>query len=83
MANITKNNRRKVERIDNSFGKYSPEVVARPVDTFIRHQAPDNVGSEYLALAQSLSALSPQLNSILKRRQEEQAAQDEARGQKL
>lgn len=83
MANITRHNRRKVERLDNSFGKYSPEVVARPVDTFVRHSAPDNAGGEYLALAQSLSALSPQLNSILKRRQEEKAAQDEAKGQKL
>ena len=83
MANVTRNNRRKVERIDNSFGKYAPEVVARPVDTFVRHQAPDNVGGEYLALARSLSALSPQLNSILRRREEEKAAQDEARGQKL
>ena len=83
MANITRHNRRKVERLDNSFGKYSPEVVARPVDTFVRHSAPDNAGGEYLALAQSLSVLSPQLNSILKRRQEEKAAQDEAKGQKL
>lgn len=83
MANITRHNRRKVERLDNSFGKYSPEVVARPVDTFVRHSAPDNAGGEYLALAQSLSVLSPQLNSILKRRQEEKMAQDEAKGQKL
>ena len=83
MANITRHNRRKVERLDNSFGKYSPEVAARPVDTFVRHQAPDNVGGEYLALAQSLSSLSPQLNSILRRRQEEKTAQDEAKGQKL
>lgn len=83
MANVTKHNRRSVSRLDNSFGKYAPEVTARPVDTFVRHQAPENVGGEYLALAQSLSGVAPHLTSLLKKRQEEQAALDEARGQKL
>lgn len=79
----TVNNRRKIERLDNSFNKYSPDVVARPIDTFIRHQAPDMSNSTYAALASSLSSLSPKLRQLLEMKEEERKKQDEARGVKL
>ncbi len=82
-SDITTHNRRKLERLDNSFNKYSPDVVARPVDTFIRHQAPDMSHNPYATLASAMSTLSPKLKGILEEREKEKQKSDEARGMKL
>lgn len=48
----------KVRKLDDSWGKYSPEVVARPVDTFVQPTpADDSQASAYQSLAKSLSDL--------------------------
>ena len=87
MANVTKRNRRNTERLDNSFGKYAPEVVARPVDTFVREQAPSfqfaNADQKYRGLAASLAGVAPAINAFLQRKHEEQVAKDEATGMRL
>lgn len=80
--NKTKRNSRQVQRIDSSFGKYSPEVVAHPVDTYVHHTAPD-AGRNYQMLAASLSGIAPAINQLLKSKHDEQVAADEAKGQRF
>ena len=80
--NKTKRNNRQVSRLDNSFGKYSPEVVSRPVDTYVHHQAQD-AGRNYQMLAASLSGIAPAINQFLKGKHDEQVATDEAKGQRF
>ena len=81
---VALHNKRRVARLDNSFHKYSPEVVARPVDTFVRHQAPLNTGGDsYGELAYALSRFAPGINAYFKKRQDEQKERDEARGVQL
>ena len=81
---VSLHNKRRVSRLDDSFQKYSPEVVARPVDTFVRHQVPLNTGADsYGELAAALARFSPSLNAHLKKRQDEQREREEARGVQL
>ena len=64
MPYIAKHNKRKVTPLDNSFNKYQPEVVARPVDTYVHHEAAD-AGANYRALSAALSGISPAINKYL------------------
>lgn len=82
MPYIAKHNKRKVTPLDNSFNKYQPEVVARPVDTYVHHEAVDE-GANYRALSAALSGISPAINRYLMQRHKEQVAADEAKGEKL
>ena len=82
MPYIAKHNKRKVTPLDNSFNKYQPEVVARPVDTYVHHEAVD-AGDNYRALSATLSGISPAINKYLMQRHKEQVAEDEAKGEKL
>lgn len=82
MPYIAKHNKRKVTPLDNSFNKYQPEVVARPVDTYVHHGATD-AGANYRALSAALSGISPAINKYLMQRHKEQVAEDEAKGEKL
>lgn len=85
MPNVTKRNSRHVERLDNSFGKYAPNVVANPVDTFIHHTAPQNFTADrsYQDLAAALSGIMPNINGYLQKRHKEQIEKEEAKGQEL
>ena len=75
---------RKVRQIDNSYRKYSPEVVAKPVDTYVvPAKGNSSDSSAYRNLAASLAGLHGPLARYAKDRYDEQAKEDTAQGQKL
>ena len=76
-------NRRRIEKLDNSFNKYGYDVAARPVDTFVRSQPMLNAGNNYAMLAQSLSSISPKLVNLIDKKRKEQEEAEIARGTKL
>lgn len=82
---------RKVVRLDTSFGKYTPDVVAKPVDTYVTpSRATTNVEiftmperRPSVSLAESLAELHKPLTRFLKTKMDEKTENDEAEGKKL
>lgn len=77
---------RKVNKIDNSFGKYGLGVAARPVDTFVSPERPreaDDAGGDYRQLAAALSTVHRPLTAYLKTKHDEQVEADVAKGHQL
>ena len=82
---------RKVVRLDTSFGKYTPDVVAKPVDTYVTpSRATTNVEiftmperRPSVSLAESLAGLHKPLTRFLKMKMDEKTENDEAEGKKL
>ncbi len=76
---------RKVNKIDNTFGKFSLNVTARPVDTYVSPARPreaDDAGGEFMQLAQALSTIHAPLTTYLKTKQDEKHERDIVEGEK-
>ena len=77
---------RVVKKLDNSWGKYGLDVVARPVDTYVApEKTPEagDEGKEYKELALALAGIHKPITRYLKTKQEEQHEEDIARGQQM
>lgn len=81
---MAKRGRREVNRIDNSYGKYSPTVEARPVDTYIAPmQTGIRIDNKYADLAAGIKEFYTPAAAFLQAEMKEKAERDVATGQKM
>lgn len=81
---MAKRGQREINRIDNSFGKYSPSVEARPIDTYIAPlQTGVKIDNKYADLAAGINAFYAPAAALLQAQAKEKEGRDTARGQKM